>query len=250
MILKSPRLSKIRGIRHGFATRLGGVSSGHAATLDFSDRESGHENRKRVLQMIGCAADSVLAEVTQVHHNQVVAPGIPEQEADGLVTDRPGTALGIRTADCAPIIAVAAQDGQAQAVAALHAGWRGATLGIVEQGVQALEALGGRRAHIHVAIGPSIGPSRFEVGQEVVEAATRILKDQAAPISKGPNGRAFFDLRAFVAMLFLNEGVPRTSIDLVGGCTYENAAMFFSHRRTKGLTGRHLSLVEMSEPIS
>ena len=249
VILQSPLLHPLHGVRHGFATRLGGVSRGRVATFNFGHRydtaDARAENRRRFALRLGIAGVHRLCEVNQVHGTEVAtAPLDSEVEADALVCDVSGWAIGVRTADCAPILVACCDDrGRATAVAAIHAGWRGATAGIVSTVLERLVARGAQTEFMRAAIGPTIGIDRFEVGEEVVAAARVSLNGEAPKTRPGPAGRPLLDLRHLVTQHLLAAGLPRHHIDHVGCCTYDAPALFFSYRRDQGLNGTHLSAI-------
>lgn len=159
-------------IRHGFFTREGGVSSGIFASLNCSlgsgdDVTKVAENRRIALAELGLGPDRLVI-CHQVHGADVVVVDQPwrhenRPRADAMVTKRRGTALGILTADCAPVLFA---DDQAGIVAAAHAGWRGALSGVVEATIAAMLREGASLPRIKAAVGPCIGFSSYEVGAE------------------------------------------------------------------------------------
>ncbi len=241
MILTSPLLQRA-GVRHGFSTRLGGVSGGPHATLDVgpeSDPDCG-ENLLRFAALIGLAERQRIVRVNQVHGARVVDIADAGADADALVSEDPRVAVGVRTADCAPIL-VATDNGRM--VAAIHAGWRGACAGIARAAVEVMEARGARRASLCFAIGPTISAEVFEVGPEVIEAARASLDGEVPPSHLGPRGRPHLDLVGLLERQLAKLGVSPDRIERVGGCTFSNRAMFFSHRRDHGITGRLMSAI-------
>ena len=170
--LRSPLLAKAeaRGIRHGFFTRIGGVSQGIYQGLNIGvgsndDPALVRENRRRVAEWMGVTPDSLLS-VYQVHSPDVIVATGPfsgsRPQADAIVTDRPGLAIGASSADCGPVLFA---DPEARVIGAAHAGWKGALTGVLENTVDAMEKLGAARERIIAALGPSIGPENYEVGQ-------------------------------------------------------------------------------------
>jgi YfiH family protein len=158
----------LAGLPHGFFTRRGGVSAGLYASLNCGpgssdDSTAVQENRRRVAQELG--APHGLASLYQVHGREVITVGddydiTQRPKADGLVTRRCGIALGILSADCAPVLFA---DTEAQVIGACHAGWRGALAGVSDATIDAMIALGAKRARIKAAIGPCIGQASYEV---------------------------------------------------------------------------------------
>lgn len=257
LVLESRLLRGVPGLLHGFSTRLGGVSEGPHATLDLTRPDAPAalaqgdaavarlwENRRRFSARLGIRDLERLIEVEQVHGDRVLVahPGL-RAEADGLIVDTPGLAAGVRTADCAPILlASTGANGRAQAVAAVHAGWRGAVAGIVHVALdQLLTSASPER--LFAAIGPTIGLAAFEVGEEVVEAARAALDGRAPKTIIGPRGRPHLDLVDLLVRQLEGRGIPREHIEVVGGCTHDQPSLFFSHRRDRGVTGRHLAVI-------
>ena len=235
--------------RHAFFTRRGGVSRGLYASLNCG-RGSGDDpaaveaNRAAAARALGVEPDA-LATVRQIHSARAVTvrgPGAPE-EADALVTDRPGLALGVLTADCAPVLLC---DAEAGVAGAAHAGWRGALGGVIEATVEAMAALGARPGRIAAAVGPCIGPAAYEVGPEF--EARFLDRDPASGrfFDRGAE-RPRFDLPGYVLHRLRAAGVGRAG--WTGHCTHDDAARFFSHRRGRRTGepdyGRLISLVRL-----
>lgn len=236
MMIQSPDLAGLPGIRHAFFTRRGGVSDGLYGSLNgglgSSDaREKVRENRARMAAALGVPTEH-LVSVHQVHSPDVVAvetPFGPERpKADAMVTDRPGFALGITTADCGPVLFA---DARAGVIGAAHAGWKGAFGGVVASTVAAMERLGARRENILAVLGPTIGPQAYEVGPEFVATVTG---EEAAHARffrpSGKLGHAFFDLPAFIGLRAGQAGIGHF-VDMAL-CTYSDEERFFSYRRT------------------
>ncbi len=253
VLLTSPLLVDVPYLRHGFSTRLGGLSKAPGATLDLTLTEDPQpvlqNNRARFKQMLGAPRGAELVEVDQVHGTRVItAEGAQGQPADGLYTCDCEQIVGVRTADCVPVL-LAALDarGRPEAVAAVHAGWRGATAGIISNAVEALLAQGAQVQRIRAAIGPCISLSAFEVGPEVIEAAQQALMGQAPRTQVGPRARPHLDLVDLCERLLAQAGLPPSQVHSLGRCTFEEPGLFFSYRRDRGATGRHLSAICISE---
>lgn len=237
VFIKAEPLAGLAGIRHGFFTRRGGVSDGDYATLNCgpgsSDaRERVSANRARVAESLGVAPDRLLT-VHQVHGAVALPVAAPwpdpanRPQADGLVTATPGLALGALTADCAPVLFA---DPAAKVIGAAHAGWKGALAGILEATVAAMEELGASRGRILAVVGPTIGRSNYEVGEDF--RATALTRDPAcAPYFHVPaaGAKPHFDLPGYAAARLSASGVGKVA-DL-GLCTYAGESDFFSFRR-------------------
>ena len=225
--LRSPLL---RDLPHGFFTRRGGVSTGVWESLNCGpgsddDPAAVAENRARVATALG--AGTVLF-LRQVHSATAVAAPWdgPAPQADAMATDRPGVALGVLSADCAPVLFA---DPEAGVIGAAHAGWRGALSGVLEATVEAMTRLGARPARIRAAVGPCISQAAYEVGPEFLDAFTEDDPEAARFFAGGPRGRPMFDLPAFVLARLRAAGVAEA--EWCGHCTYRDEARFFSHRR-------------------
>jgi YfiH family protein len=214
MILRSLLLSNIAGVRHGFSTKLGNIES-----------ELGE-----------------VARAKQVHSAKVVdAKNARGVEADGVLTSDDRQPVGVITADCVPIL-IACTKGQA--VAAVHAGWRGACAEILKNAIVALEARGVERNTLRFALGPSIGLDAFEVGDEVVEAARASLGGRTPPAQRWSNGKYHLDLRGLLIEQLGLLDIPRPNIELTGGCTMIEAGLYHSYRRDHD-GGRQLSAIAL-----
>ena len=154
-----------------------------------------------------------------VRFHESGSPGLHVSEpCDGHATTAPGLLLGITTADCVPVYVV---DPENRAVAVLHAGWRGAAAGVLEQGLEVLgERVGTDAARVHLHLGPAICGRCYEAGLEVFEALEQPVP--ARPMS--------LDLRAVIAQRAIDFGVPRDQITLSEHCTRCTGSGLFSHR--------------------
>jgi YfiH family protein len=227
--------AELPGATAAFSTRVGGVSDPPFDTLNLG-RLTGdpgvRENRHRLAAALGIDPKLVLIG-RQVHGAEVrrhdsptapsayaePAPGLPE--ADGHATDQPGLVPLVFVADCLPV-ALSGPRG----VAMLHCGWRGLAAGIVQRGVEEVDAQA-------AAIGPGIGPCCYEVGTEVLEAF--------APLGDGVATGRMLDLPQVARRLLERAGVER--IEASELCTSSHPELFFSHRRDNGRTGRQAGVV-------
>lgn len=170
---------------------------------------------------------------TDIHH---AVGDAPPAEGDGLWSTTPGLNVAVRVADCVPILL---WDPGVPAVAAVHAGWRGTAQDIVGAAIDAGGRIGVEPSRLRAAIGPSIGPCHFEVGDEVVEGLRRLgLDDTVVGLRIGPRGRPHVDLRSVNRALLVRRGVPDARIEDVGGCTYCDPAAYESYRRDGAASGR------------
>ena len=250
---KAPPLAALNGVRHGFFGRRGGVSGGLYASLNAGlgsgdRREHVVENRRRVAQAQGVAPPCLLT-LRQSHSARAVVArdaSAGGRRGDALATDRPGLALGVLTADCAPVLLA---DGTAGVVAAAHAGWQGALGGVVEGALAAMERLGARRRAVVAVVGPCIGQASYEVGPEFL--ARFAAADQASRrffVPAPRPGHHRFDLAGYVLARLRAGGV---GLAVAGGgdsCAEEDR--FFSYRRSvlRGERdyGRQLSVIGLA----
>ncbi len=240
------------GLRHGFFGRRGGVSTGIYASLNCGpgsrdDRAAVLENRARAAAALGLRGPDAVVSAYQVHSDRVARVTGPwdgaAPEVDGMVTDRPGIALGVLAADCAPLLFA---DAEAGVIGAAHAGWRGALDGIPDATVAAMEALGARRQRIRVAIGPCIGPASYEVGPEFEARFVEADVDNARFFAPGTrDGHPHFDLPGYLEARL--RGLGLACLEMCRHDTYTEPERFFSYRqaRRRGEEdyGRNLSAI-------
>jgi YfiH family protein len=223
-------------IQHGFFTREGGVSGGIYKGLNVGlgsndTRNDVIENRTRVAGFFN-HSEQELVSPYQVHSNDVLEVSKPWQsgerpKVDGLVSKTSGIAIGILTADCGPVLFA---DTQNHVVGACHAGWKGATGGVLENTISAMENIGAKRDSITAILGPTISVQNYEVGPEFVERLTQL--DAANTRYLQPSKRddhAMFDLPHYIVDRLKTAGV---NAGWSGQCTYADEERFFSYRRT------------------
>jgi hypothetical protein len=234
--IEAKPLADLSGVRHRFFTRRGGVSEGLYSSLNCGygsgdSPDNVRENRRRVAATFGLGEPDLLT-LHQIHSTDVltvdrqrwVSPGAPR--ADGLVTDRPGVALGAMAADCAPVLFA---DGAARVIGAAHAGWKGALGGVAEATIAAMEKLGAKRERLTVVVGPCIGRDSYEVGPEF--PAPFLAQDEANERFFKPSPRAghfIFDLAGYLVRRIGLAGVAATA---TGHDTLTATGDFFSYRR-------------------
>jgi YfiH family protein len=255
-MLQAQSLSKLPGIRHGFFTRVGGVSEGVYESLNGgvgSEDSPANvaENRARMAKHLGVAPDRFLT-CYQIHSPEVVVaetpwPSSERPRADAIVTRTPHLAIGISTADCGPVLLA---DPEARVIGAAHAGWRGALTGVIEQTVAAMEKLGARRGRIVAAAGPMIRQPNYEVGQDLIDRfvavdpnTIRFFKPAQRP------GHSMFDLAGYLVSRLRRAEIAE--IEDLGLCTYADPAQFYSYRRTTHRAepdyGRHINAIALTE---
>jgi YfiH family protein len=240
------------GIRHGFFTRRGGVSSGlyHSLNCGFGSGDDiavVTENRRRVAAALGQDADS-LCTAYQIHSPRAVildhswewrdAP-----EADALVTNQPGITLGVLTADCVPVLFA---DPVARVIGAAHAGWKGAVGGVLEATISAMISQGALRKDIRAAIGPAIGWDSYEVGQEFINRFLAESADNKEFFKASTRaGHYMFDIKGYVQQRLANAAIAQTDTLDYDTCSQDD--LFFSYRRSclqgEPVYGRQVSAI-------
>ncbi len=233
-------------VPHGFTTRQGGASAAPFDGLNLGDLVGDDpaavaENWRRLEAATGLA----FARVRQVHGARVVeaaGPSAPCEEADAVVSARPGVAACVAVADCVPVL-LAAPEGRA--VAAVHAGWRGTVALAAAEGAAALaRAAAVPAGRLRAVIGPSIGPCCYEVSEDL---AARFEAAFGPEVVRRGAGGPRLDLWAANLSALRRAGVAE--VEVLGRCTACEPGRFFSHRRDGGRTGRMVAFAAPA-PIS
>lgn len=226
-----------------FTTRGGGVSTGGYESFNLGmhvDDDAGavQKNRERLQELLRPGAYD-LCLVNQVHGNKAVLadPSKPVLDADALVTNEKGVAIGVMTADCAPVLFY---DPVSRVVGVAHAGWRGALNGIVESCIDLMETIGGDARRMTAIIGPTIRPPNYEVDEPFFQTFREYARQEPELIverfflSLANPGHFQFNLPLFISEKLRKRGIPQEGIRDAGACTFENEKLFFSHRRSSG----------------
>ncbi len=242
-------------ISHGFFTRAGGVSSGVYDSLNCAygsgdALEAVVENRGRVASKFGALTDN-LVSLVQVHGAEVVnidSPLTGEVKADAMVTDKPGFALGVLTADCAPVLFVGRKDNDNPVIGAAHAGSKGALLGVVDNCLKAMVDLGAVPGGIKAAVGPCISKAAYEVSDDfILPFIDENYEADRFFSSSSKAGHAYFDLPAYCAWRLYLAGCKNVSLSDID--TYSNSDQFFSFRRSTHINevdyGRQISVISI-----
>ena len=251
LILRAENLKNSQ-IAHGFFGRQGGVSAGIYAALNCgpgSGDDRGHvvANRRRAVKSLGVER---LCTLYQIHSAKAVAVTAPWEiegspQADALATNVPGIALGILTADCAPVLLA---DAEARVIGAAHAGWKGALDGVTDSAIAAMEKLGAARGRIAAAIGPCIGKASYEVDKVFCAAFLKADSGNAAYFAASDRAEFYrFDLESYVAMRLESAGLK--NIERLSADTYARENDFYSFRRATHRSeadyGRELSAIAL-----
>jgi YfiH family protein len=251
--LTSPLLAEA-GFRHAFFTREGGLSRSPSDSLDFGTSTGNNpanvrENLARAARALGVLPARVYF-LSQVHGtaSRVLVGGerwddVVRSVGDVILSHSPDTAVGVRSADCAPVLLA---DRRSGAVAAVHSGWRGTASNVVRASVAALRELASGPGDLCAAIGPHIERCCFEVGPDVANELARASTAGSAAVIGGE--RLHVDLRHILRAQLEAEGLRPEAIDDVPGCTVcarspDGALRFHSFRRDGEQSGRMLSAI-------
>ena len=241
------------GFANGFSTRPGGVSPLPENDLNLAgfgedSDENIYENRRRFLNVFGEKFN--LTTVWQVHGDDVKIVETEndvqntEEKYDALVSDLPDLLIGVKTADCVPILLA---DAKNKSFAAIHAGWRGTVESIARKAVEKMrENYGTNPKNLICAIGPAAGCKNYEVGKEVIAAFAEKFSTGGKLFVETRKNHALIDLHLANKEQLKNSGVPEENIFNAPFCTIERTDLFFSYRKEKniyGKTGRLLSVI-------
>jgi polyphenol oxidase len=241
------------GFANGFSTRLGGVSDFPANSLnlagfDEDSSENIYENRRRFLAAF--SGEYELATAWQVHGDgvKVVRSGEEvknsEERFDALVSAREHTLVGVKTADCVPVLI---GDPVTHSFAAIHAGWKGTVAAIVIRTIEKMKAeYDADPSTFTAAIGPSVSCENYEVGEDVIERFQQRFPDHQKYFRETRLGHALVDLRLANSDILTAAGVAPENIFTAPFCTIARTDLFFSYRvekKTLGKTGRLLSVI-------
>lgn len=242
-----------KGFVNGFSTRLGGVSdfpkdSLNLAGFDEDSADNIYENRRRFLNAVD--GDFKLATAWQVHGNDVkivkdqADVDNSEERFDGLVSRMSGVLVGVKTADCVPVLI---GDSRTGSFAAVHAGWRGTVASIVVKAIEKMQVeFGSEPKDMTAAIGPAAGCGNYEIGEDVIDAFASAFEGSEKYFQQTRDGHALVDLHLANKDQLLSCGVPLDAIYTAPFCTMDRPDLFFSYRLEKkkfGKTGRLLSVI-------
>ena len=265
-LIESPLLQEIRGLRHGFSTRKGGVSKEHLSSLNLGfnlgdEREKVLENF-RILGSLFEAKPEDFVLTQQTHSINVRRVGKEDRgkgifrernytDVDALITNEEGVILTAFSADCVPILFY---DKGHRAIASCHSGWRGTHGRILARVIEAMQReFSSKPEEIYIAIGPSICKNCYEVSEDVGEAfldafpALREMTKNASPIERVSEEKFHIDLWELNRWIALENSIPAENISVSGYCTMERPDLFFSHRYSQGKRGVQGAFIGLSE---
>lgn len=269
LLIQVPAWSAYPWLRHGFSTRRGGISTVYQAEFSSEsdlnlgwtkedDPDNVAVNRLLFVAAATGTAATPLFTLRQIH--SAITLVVPEaaslpafvnssgraiREADGFITAASGALLGVQTADCVPVLVA---DTKNRVVAAFHAGWRGTSARIVEQGIsQMISEYNSRPENMIAAVGPSIGACCYTVGEEVRSSFTTRFAYGELLFQKGPEAILHLDLWEANRRQLLDSGIAPASITVIAQCTgcigLPSSRRYFSHRREHGFTGRLMNVI-------
>ena len=265
-LIESPLLQEIRGLRHGFSTRKGGVSKEHLSSLNLGfnlgdEREKVLENF-RILGSLFEAKPEDFVLTQQTHSINVRRVGKEDRgkgifrerdytDVDALMTDEEGVILSAFSADCVPILFY---DKGHRAIASCHSGWRGTHGRILARVIEAMQReFSSKPEEIYIAIGPSICKNCYEVSEDVGEAfleafpALREETKNVSPIERVSEEKFHIDLWELNRIIALEAFIPPENISISGYCTMERPDLFFSHRYSQGRRGVQGAFISLNK---
>jgi YfiH family protein len=245
-------ISKIPGFTQVFTTRAGGVSKKPFDSLNVG-MHTGDNLKKTVInisRLEKSLAIKYAGAASQVHGSDIIIlknrpkrlsvaeiRKMTDVDADALITDIPGLAVGVRLADCVGTVII---DPVKKTVAAVHSGWRGIANKIPAKTVKMMKKyFGSKPDDLIASVSPAIGPCCYEIGADVLK-----LKKQKvfSGVFTEKSGRNYMNLWKSVKNLLVKEGVKPNNIHICSMCTFDNPELFYSHRRDSGKTGRMMAL--------
>lgn len=263
-LISFPVLSEFPFIRHGFSTKLGGVSEGIFATMNLGNELSRYadepanieENYRRIAKSIGIDVNSIVVS-QQTHKTNIRVVDEKDRgkglfhprdytDIDGLITDRPDITLVTKYADCVPLYFV---DPVQKVIGLSHAGWRGTVSRIGKITVEALNKnFGSNPENIIAVIGPSICRECYEIGGDVADEFKKAFPDyrENKILTDKDNGKYLCDLWIANRTVLTEAGLNPDHIHISGVCTSCNSDLLFSHRRTEGKRGSLAAFLAMT----
>ena len=247
--------SSLIGIVHYVSGTEGGVSDNGTLNLSYKtgdDLKNVETNRNLVASSLGISSVKlILPEQTHSTNVKLVTNSTSTEEltnTDAVITNVPCICISVLSADCVPILLY---DPVKRAVGAVHAGWRGTVSKLLEKTIQQMKAsFNTQSSDLIIGIGPSISPHIYEVGEEVIAAATRAFPDSDGIIIPSDKpGKAFFNLWEANKRQALNSGVLTEHIEIAELCTYTNSDKFFSARKVKNQQGRFAAGIMIKEAV-
>ena len=241
---------------HCFTTRLGGVSEGALSSLNIGwnrGDQPGNVEKNFAILADALGFDCSKLVLTRQTHSDIVrqvcgkdAQGLDNHaypECDALITNDPGTALVVFSADCTPVLLY---DPVTGAVGAAHAGWRGTASKIAAKTVEAMvTAYGCQPEDIRAAIGPNIGQCCFETDRDVPDAMIAAYGSEAEPHIRPVGDKYYVNLKALNALALRQAGVVH--IEISDACTVCQSERFWSHRVTGGQRGSQGAVIVCKE---
>ena len=234
-MIKSKLISKYKNISHGFFNKLGGYSNGiykslNCGTGSKDNKSNINKNLKKVCKKIKCTKNNLVL-LNQIHSKKVILiKKIPKKKpiGDALITSKSKCALGILTADCAPVFIF---DPKKNIVSALHAGWKGALNGIVKNTVATFNKLNSNNGDLIAVVGPCIGKKNYKVKTDLYKKFIDKDKKNELFFEKISNENYVFNLRSYINKEISNLNIK--NIENIEKDTFSEAELFYSYRRSR-----------------
>ena len=232
-MIKSKKFQKFKNIKHGFFNNLGGVSSGIYKSLNCGigsndNKVNINKNLKKVCQKIKCSKKNLIL-LNQIHSNKVFLINKTRKKkplGDAMITSKNNLALGILTADCAPVFII---DPKKKLISAIHVGWKGAYKKIIYKTIYKLKKKGSNIKDLYAVIGPCISKQNYEVKKDFLEKFTNQNKKNMRFFTIYKK-KIFFSLNEYIFDQL--QGIGIKNIEIIKKDTYFYKNNFFSSRRS------------------
>jgi YfiH family protein len=236
-------LSKEPSIKHYTSTRTGGISKDHLASLNLgytvNDNPLLVEKNIELLAMATEIKQKCMIFPKQTNGTNIaIVKSVTDvyYDTDALITNIPGICIGVRTADCVPILIY---EPEKKVIAAVHSGWKGTVEKISQKAIRIMiDQFGADPEKMIAGIGPSISPDVYEIGPDVIKPVKQSFVENLVLKSIPDSDKAFLNLWEANKLILIESGIPASNIEIAEMCTYSNPDLFYSARRDSHKTGR------------
>lgn len=236
-------LYETQGLKHFTSTRLGGVSKNHLESLNLgytvNDKpEFVDKNIDLLAEATGISKSCMVFPKQTNGTNIAIVKSVNDVffDTDALITDIAGICIGVRTADCVPVLIY---EPERRIIAAVHSGWKGTVEKIAKSTIEIMvNEFGANPQKMIAGIGPSISPAVYEVGSDVISLVKQAFGNENVLKHLPGSEKALFDLWQANKIVLTESGIPASNIEIAEMCTFSNPDLFYSARRDKPVTGR------------